>query len=76
LSCQNIFALNHTKIAHVFSEDIQILWPDIVELDEVFSRILEATPVKEALEELSMKYHRLMSVTCVVHVLTGLKNSL
>jgi hypothetical protein len=26
LSCQEMFAVNHTTIAHVFSEAMQILW--------------------------------------------------
>jgi hypothetical protein len=55
---------------------MQTLWPDVVEFDEASSHISEATSMKETLEKLSMKYHILINVTCVVHVSNRVKEQL
>jgi hypothetical protein len=63
-------AVNHTTIACVFNEAMQTLWPDGVKYENVLLLVTDATPyMKKATEGLSVTYPKLIHVTCAVHAL-------
>jgi hypothetical protein len=70
LSCKEMSAVNHTKIARVFNEAMQTLWPHGVKLGNALLLVTDAACyVKKAAEGLSVSYPKLIHVTCVVHAL-------
>jgi hypothetical protein len=61
LSYKEMSAVNHTKVARVFIEGMQTLWPD---------GVTDAAPyMKKAAEGLSVSCPKLIHVTCVAHAL-------
>jgi hypothetical protein len=63
-------AVNHTIIARVFNETIQTLWPEGMKFDNVFLLVTDTAPyMKKAAEGLSVRYPKLIHVTCVAHAL-------
>jgi hypothetical protein len=69
LSCKEMSAVNHTTIAPVFNEAKQTLWPHGVKFDMLLLVTDAACYMKKAAEGLSVSYPKLIHVTCVVHAL-------
>jgi hypothetical protein len=67
LPCQEISAVNHTKIARVVKEALQTLWSCGVKSGLL---VTDAAPdTKTAADRLSVSYPELKRVTCVAHAL-------
>lgn len=68
IACKEMPAANHITVARLFNESMHILWPNGVKYDNVLILLSDAAPyMKKAAEALSVSYPNMLHVTCVVH---------
>ncbi|XP_068085018.1 uncharacterized protein [Anabrus simplex] len=77
LACKEMLAANHVTIARLFNEAMHLLWPKDITYDHVLLFLTDnAAYMKKAAESLSVSFPKMIHVTCVVHALHRLCETL
>lgn len=70
LTCEVLQRTNHTSIAVLFDDSLNILWPNGVKREKVLLFITDAAPyMMKAAKGLKMLYPKMIHVTCLAHAL-------
>ena len=70
LACEVLERTNHSSIAVLFDDSLNILWPNGVKRENVLLFITDAAPyMMKAAKGLKMLYPKMIHVTCLAHAL-------
>lgn len=68
LTCETIEKVNHTTMATVFSNAMDILWPTGVRYNNVLLLVTDAAPYMiKAAKDIKIMYPKLVHLTCLAH---------